>query len=383
MAKAKKQTAAQVAAQAAKLLREQDQSTELELGGETEDAEDDVISELRSLGAGESYRYVVSRVSTKPGEKAGYCATYNSGDLSLDSIREQFGGGKYRIRVVDESGKYAGNRTVEIVDLPKPTATANTQSAPAALDLQGIAALLAATKSNAPASDGGMATVLAAMIQSQGEMIRAMTQQQKGPSITEIIAAINASKTGGGNEKGAVEMLLQGLELGRSLQGGETGMLDVAKEGLSMIAPLLAQQREQQQQVPRLPAPARPGVAPAAPATPAAATGGEDMGLIQKLNWLRQQTNALVHQAQRDKDPELYAEVMLDNLPPFIDPAELLTRLQQPGAVAELAQLNGAVAQYAEWFEEFRAAAVAILTAPPEGEPEAGAGDLPTPPAVN
>jgi hypothetical protein len=359
--------------------------------GEEVDAEEDAIAELRGLGAADEYKFTVSRISSTPGKPAGYCATYGAGDLSLDAIRESFGGGKYRIRVTDAGGKYVNMRTVEIVDLPRKDVATAVAAAAVQPDMQGIASLISALKPGA--DSGGVTTLmplLLAMMSNQTEslktMMTAMMSAQKGPSITELLALVQSNKAGGDGES-AVSMLLKGLELGKELGGGEAGMLDVAKEGLGVLSALT----QQQAQRPALPAPSvtprpmLPRVAgnPAAPtlAPPAAAVannqpeGAQPVGVVQKINWLKGQVNVLLIQAARGKSAELYAEVMLDNLPPFITPAEMLERLQADDAIEQLTLLDGRVAQHAEWFEEFRQAVIEFLTEEDddeEGEQPAG-----------
>jgi hypothetical protein len=99
--------------------------------------------------------------------------------------------------------------------------------------------------------------------------------------------------------------------------------------------------------------------------------GDENVKLLQQYNWLKAQVGHLVVQAARGKSPELYAEVLLDNLPPFITPGEILERLKVDDALTQLAQIDERVTQYAEWFEEFRDAVLEFL------EPEDSAQGLP------
>ncbi len=84
-----------------------------------------------------------------------------------------------------------------------------------------------------------------------------------------------------------------------------------------MIAHLIDNNRQSPQPPapparPALPAPATTGAATTFPVT----APGDPM--FQKLQWLKAQLGALLNQAARGKDPELYAEVMLDNLPTFV-----------------------------------------------------------------
>jgi hypothetical protein len=365
-----------------------EESTELNAANVADDdPEDDALAELRGLGGAGEYKYTVSRVSNEPGKKSGYCKTYAIGDLSLDSIREEFGGGKYRVRVTDAQGKYVSIATVDIVDLPKTASAPAAVAAPNA-DLQGIAALLQSVK---PATGGesGMTQILVAMIASQGEMMKAIAagNKDKGPSPMEIIAMIKSMQP----EKSAtdpVELLLRGLELGKGMVGGESSMMDIAREGLGIIGPLISQGKQPPVPVARLPhrgppAPAAqlPHLGDAAPVAPLvtndpATPEGANVKVLQQIDWIRKQLAALVHHAARDKSPELYAEVMLDNLPPFITSAEIMEHIGAPDAIAKLAQLDERVNQYLPWFEEFRVAISEFLSPDDDADDDDGTADL-------
>ena len=82
---------------------------------------------------------------------------------------------------------------------------------------------------------------------------------------------------------------------------------------------------------------------------------------MKKITWLQKISADLCARAQRGKSAELYAEVFLDNLPPFVSEQEVAQRFQSPDAIAQLAQLNPNVAQFAPWFEEFRQHVIEIL----------------------
>lgn len=355
-----------------------------------ETGEEDALAELRGLGAGGDHKYTVSRVSSEPGKKAGYCKTYAVGDLSLDTIREEFGGGKYRIRVTDPQGKYVTMTTVDIVDLPKPAQPAAAPAVAPGADLSGIAALLAAVKPNAPTGDGGLAQIMTVMMAQQKattDMIIALMNKPAptGPSLTDLLALIKAEK---GEKTDPVALLLQGLELGKSIAGGggETGMLDVAKQGLELITPLVQQRME----TPAPAAPARRLAAPPAPAAPppVAATAtdqpvqpapeGANVKVIQQLQWLKAQLNVLVHHAVRGKTPALYAEVMLDNLPPFVTVEDIHQHIGADDALDNLAKIDARVLDHREWFEDFREAVVEFLS-PEEDEQD---GDDPHDPTI-
>lgn len=88
------------------------------------------------------------------------------------------------------------------------------------------------------------------------------------------------------------------------------------------------------------------------------------------LTWFRDNLAALIYQAGRNKDPGLYASVMLDNIPPGLDPALLKGFIERPDWWAQLTQFAPGVAPYPAWFEEFREAVLEILNAPPEEHEE-------------
>src|SRR6185369_14667679 len=197
------------------------------------------------------------------------------------------------------------------------------------------------------------------------------------PSAMELVTMLKALQP----EKSAsdpVELLMRGLELGKSLGGGGSSMMDVAREGLGILGPLINQQNQKppasvarpaNRATPALAAP----VAEAAPVVPPVnPPEGANVKLMSQLNWIRAQLNVLVHHAARDKSPELYAEVLLDNLPPFISPEEITEHIGAPDAIAKLAQLDARVNQHLAWFEGFRAAINELLSAEDEpDEPEA------------
>lgn len=104
--------------------------------------------------------------------------------------------------------------------------------------------------------------------------------------------------------------------------------------------------------------------------------------MLRQIQWLTAQVRSLVYQASRDSDPELYAAVLIDNLPDFISEDEIRSRFSDPNAIAMLEQFNPAVGNFAPWFEKFRVAVLEMLTdddEPPggviEGDPASIVGE--------
>lgn len=103
--------------------------------------------------------------------------------------------------------------------------------------------------------------------------------------------------------------------------------------------------------------------------------------MMQQLAWLRAQVASLSNQAAkhaasggRSGDPELYAEIVLDNLPPYIPAEMLFQRLSAPDALDQLATLDARVTQYRPWFDAFRQAVLDSFS-PDDGAGEGEGGD--------
>lgn len=333
-------------------------------------ADVDSLDEWDALDDAEGLRFQVHKLPSRAGEREAYCYTYTGSDLSLDTIRETFGGGTFRITARDAKNQYAGSKRVTIIDLPKAQVPAREGEF-----------LQRGERSGAEAM-----TMIMKVMEEQGKLLAALLTRPPpapvtGPTAIELVQLIKAMER---KESDPVGMLLKGLEMGKSLGGGgETSMLDVAAQGLSALAPLIAAQSN------KPPAPARkappqppPAQLPATEQPPAEPEKtGEQVLILKKLNWLRIQTSQLVNFAalgkRQDggwvKDPELYAEVFMDNLPDFVSLDEIVERMQAPNAVAQLAQVVPQVTQHAEWFENFRQACLDSVEAD-EGE----SPDMPT-----
>ena len=157
--------------------------------------------------------------------------------------------------------------------------------------------------------------------------------------------------------KDAVNMLIQGITLARDLapKDGETNSSDILLEGIKQFAPAIAQATKIGQMAP-------PGNGGALPPpgdeqTTADAEREKEMGLRNMM--LRQQLGFLVKQAENGKNPDLYAELLLDQL----GEAVVLDFVGKEDALSTLTAINPGVAGQRIWFEALRDAILA-LTAP-------------------
>lgn len=110
-----------------------------------------------------------------------------------------------------------------------------------------------------------------------------------------------------------------------------------------------------------------PPVSPAAPATPATPAKPEPTAM-NPLNLLRP---LILAAAAKNRDPETYADLLLDQIPEMFH-EQLLAAMQGEGWRAELHKIEPRLlAQFPAWTETLRAALVALLTGD-AGEGEAG-----------
>lgn len=354
---------------------------EIDPTAEGADEDTDLLTELQELGGGDGARYEVRR--TAPADYVGHIGTYSRDEFSLDRLMEEWGGGKFTIRVRGMGGQIIGSKPIQLAGKPKHKSDA----APAVVQQQapGMGGELAAVLSAIQASNQAAAQAGKDQISLLTTLVTGLINKEppKLPPPPDPLAMIAALKDVLKPEKGdtgaeAVKLLLQGVTLGKELGGGGDGEMDMGTmlmkgiDGIKEIATIQTAGAPARRPVPAR-APARlagpePGTVPARePIAPVVKQG--DPPMMQLLAWLKQQTVMLCHQAARGKNPALYAELMLDNLPPFVTEELIREHLGRDDAVSRLAMVNGDVAKHKEWFEQFRTELIGFLDADAEGAP--------------
>ncbi|MGN5503947.1 hypothetical protein, partial [Campylobacter coli] len=69
---------------------------EINLGSQEPEQEVDGLAGLLELGGDDEVVWRITCLS--PSAKAGFCTEYNTSDLSLMRIQEEWGGGRYRVQ---------------------------------------------------------------------------------------------------------------------------------------------------------------------------------------------------------------------------------------------------------------------------------------------
>lgn len=315
----------------------------------------DELAGLLELGADET-RWQITRIS--PADKAGFCTEYTGGDISLIRMQEDLGGGRYRIRGIDSRGRFIGQRTVFIADKPRSLQ----QPAPQTLGNDAQQAMFNMMQQQAQQQIQMLTNLVTGLIAKPAQVT-------PPPDPIAMIAALKDIMKPEVRDS-SIETLLKGLELGKELASGGDGdgMASVIGKGIDTFGPMLEQGLRSRAAAPQ-PVQARV-VNPVAPQIqqPQEATNVNAFELAKLLPWMQGQLRALIHQAARQRDPALYAEVFMDNLPEFITPQLLLDRFSSASALDDLASLNSGVLNHSRWFEEFRAHVLEYLTTPPEDD---------------
>ena len=175
------------------------------------------------------------------------------------------------------------------------------------------------------------------------------------------------------------DLFLKGMEMGRdSGGGGETGLMDLAKELIK--SPLLGQLAQAattpqlpppKMEQPKLPVQLPIKLNPQAQSEikPQPPTQGENMTNPAIKYYL----NMLIQKAENDSDPVLYAEFILDNAPQSM----VEENIMREDLIEYASSIDPRVKQHEKWFTELRDHIVSVLTLPEETEEDEGDRDNP------
>lgn len=354
----------------------------LQLDGEDE-PDPDELRALRELGAGSDVRWTVFRQSDMGGKRAGHCGTLSTSELTLDRIASEWGIGKYKIRGTRSNGQFAGQSTVTIAEEPKKPDAAAAQ--PAHNPMTEFLTLMEAQSAKRSAEMKEWAMILVPLATAVLPAILGRQNQPAGPTLADLtttmmnMRSLSAPESGTSKFKELKEMLELTREMKPEDNTGST-WVDLIRDGVKELAPI----------VPAMMHAAQNRNAPPAAATPAAQSGAAaarpqvTQGEPDMLAWLKQQLQGLVHQASLNKDPSLYAEVVLDNLPEGADPKQLRDFLGGKTWWETLLAFHPPVAPYRKWFVDCRKELLSGLDemlgvpgAPPH-PPEKSSSQMPT-----
>lgn len=333
-----------------------------------EEMEEGMALDLQAALAecGDGGQVSIQLFKTSPKEEAGACTTYSSAELSIDRIREEWGAGIYKLFFRNPKGQILTRKQLSVVAKVKPA-----QSAPA-----DIAKLVQEAQQAGNAGSNNMMLLVMKMMETQSAQLvaalgRPMPQPQTfGPS--EMVAMMTGLATimkPAAPAESPVDSLLKGVKLMKDMREGSDdsdSVLGVVSKGIEAATTLLGNRGEQPPQQTSRPVTAtvvkpQPAAVPAIqtpvatePASEAPTKDELESVTQAKIAWLREQVRRLVDKAKKSKDPVLYADLLLDELPEFITVEDIRVALMSATWWERLVLLHSDASDYHVWFAEFR-----------------------------
>jgi hypothetical protein len=329
---------------------------------EADAEEQDDIEGVISQVADEAATVQVKRWNPAPDDPArpwDYVTTVAAREFSVETIKREYGGGRYKAVTLDRSKKYVRGGThifnIDKMFKPQPSAPSPDASVPSVVVSPGVAALAAKVDN------------LAALLQAHNSTKETLDMALK-------IAAV----MGGGAARGMAPDTLfttatKLIEFSRGLAGDGVGgggggadndddlYATAVKELVKPIAALIQSEVEQRSRV-RLLNPSRPAALPAGEAPNMA---GMPPWVVQLRPFIPQ----LLTLARENADPELYADVVYDLMERKLPTAQLQA---VEAAAADAAFVDTVLAAlplpcvpFKEWFRALASNLKAAMTAPP------------------
>jgi hypothetical protein len=312
---------------------------------------------LAQLGGVDDARVMVYRQDK--GSPMTYVATYQpedvQGEASLfETIRQEFGGGSYRVHVRNASGLLA-NRRIDIADRKVPTDG-------------GLAASVTASIAALMTEQRRQFETLVATLTMQRPPVAEITEDALLSRFKLMAEIVRPQGNGGGDARTFMQALQQGIELGKSMQQAPTGAgtEDVLLQALSTFAPVIADAASQRRAVvappqrPRIAAPG--GAVPGPTATNQPPPSATVNPATDPAADLRQLLALLLRAAVNDSEPDIYAEMVCDQL----GDDSVMQLLAQADPLALLTGFAPEVSTHAAWFARLLASIKELYSDEPE-----------------
>ena len=325
-----------------------------ELRGGSEDA---TVNVYRQAGRGKRLSFMFA---TTPDE-------YTGGEL-MEKIRDDFGPGDYRVHV-REGRRLVANRPLSIAEPAKKEESQIT--ARPEIGVNEIVSIMTAQMQSQQA-------IFMQTMQTIAESLRGVSQQQ--PSVDPLAMQRSVMETLVSMKglveqqpaKDPTEILMQGITLAKDLVGkdGETNSSDILLEAVKTFAPTISATAMQPKHT-NPPIRGPDGTSINALSGPPnnlqlKTDAQKEREMLMKQSYLKSQLSFLLNLAKDGKDPELYAEVILDQM----EVDQVLEFIGKDDALDRLIAIDGKVVQYKDWFLQLKDAIVDLTTPKPEDDNE-------------
>lgn len=95
------------------------------------------------------------------------------------------------------------------------------------------------------------------------------------------------------------------------------------------------------------------------------------LDLLPHLPWLREQLGRCASAAQKNRDPQLYAAMFLEELPEKLSLERVVQLVQDPQWLGKLAHFDARIAQQVPWWEAMRSELLTYIQEQLQPEPPA------------
>lgn len=330
------------------------------------DSDTDVLRALTELEGSDDIRWQIYRLS-EPNK--GYITEISTAELTLERIAE-CGPGRYKVRGIKEDGRYFKSRTITIAKKPESENNSLLEFMEKSKNgdmhaLQFMTLLM----NQQQAQQQNMTQVLVAALGRDRDPKR--PEIPWGAIVSAIPPSLVALKEFFANKADPIKQMTDVITLTEKLrEGGDragTTWPDLIKEGLSTIPATLqslkgspsdpgVQTRVETRTVPP-PPPPPPVQTPEAIAPPLADSAMN----LQLLSWMRDMISQLLKAATRNANPELYAELFVDELPESISDQQVLSLLSADDWWQKLSLFDSRIVPYEHWFAQLRESLLMIL----------------------
>lgn len=323
---------------------------------ENEELDSDVLRALTELEGAGSVTWQIHRESQPD---PGFCGELTTGELSLRTIAERWGPGRYQVKGIQPGGQYFKSRRMTIAK--------GLNDSP----LHKVANELKESLAGKPAPQTDQTQLMLHMMQQNTQVLVAALNRPQAPAfdyrplLTAIPGALVAMRDlfKPAQDSSALDSLLKGVKLAKELSGDSKGSEswgDIVKEALPAARELFASRGAPQpsQAISRptpmltreIPTPEAVAPTPELPPPQEA----DDMKQLKLLSFLREQLALLLRRAAENRNPEVYAEVFLDSIPPEFDVEIILAAFQRPDWFEMLCSFEPNATHYQGWLTQFR-----------------------------
>lgn len=321
-----------------------------------EELSDDMVlmNLLADIGGADSDAKVsVYRVSGT-NRKLSFIRSYLPNEFSLEQLQQDIGAGDYRVQVRSNGGLLA-NKAISIESDPVKPVQVSVQPSMPSPDIGRLVEIMSQ----------GFQQLGTLMVQNRAPVID--PQQMRRDMMQDMVIMKQLferpEQPAQNGAIGAIEMFVKGMEMAKEItpKEGDTGPMDIMLEALRTFGGPIAQAAMTRQE----------NVMPLASATPPqiANTPAPVQSLAQSegntgMNpALSHYVNMLIALAKENRDPYLYADLIVDQVPE----EEIRSFLDDPDLMGTLTKVNPEAANFTPWINELKKGILEILTSEQNG----------------